>query len=514
MRARSLGRRGDLLRRRRRLLGRGRDLLGRRRRLLGERGDLVGRCDDAARCGCGCPRRRRRSARTPPWRPPRSRTTRRSGVRRPRRPRPSAPSRPGSRRSAAAIDAAACCDSSASLRTSSATTAKPRPCSPARAASMAAFSASRLVWPAMPVIVSTMPPICSDLPESDWIASVISPVDARSASIALLACSAAATPSPATTAACAGCGTRLLGRRCGPRRHGATCCSAPAATSATAFAISPTARPASSEVVAICCDEAPSTVARSETSPISFCELVDRAVVGGNGADQALADAVDSLRDRPDLVATRALDLLGDRVDGDGEVAVGQLLEGGLEGRGVVLLEGCEPVEHRGDRAADAAAQEKCDPKPEQRCEHETERRERRGGRLRVVRGRDGVCDAGVEMVCERREGGLLGLVEPVHDRVTGVVVVALRRVHGLQRRDVLGVVDGVAGIEVLHQLRGDGVVARGDRGLQGLLARDDGGGSVLEVARVLRVLVGLGAAQEDVLQLLVLDLEVRAQQR
>ena len=35
---------------------------------------------------------------------------------------------------------------SASLRTSAATTAKPLPCSPALAASIAAFKASRLVW--------------------------------------------------------------------------------------------------------------------------------------------------------------------------------------------------------------------------------------------------------------------------------------------------------------------------------------------------------------------------------
>jgi hypothetical protein len=54
----------------------------------------------------------------------------------------------------------------ASSFTSAATTAKPRPASPARAASIVAFSASRLVWPAMVVIIVTTSPIRAAAPLS------------------------------------------------------------------------------------------------------------------------------------------------------------------------------------------------------------------------------------------------------------------------------------------------------------------------------------------------------------
>ena len=60
------------------------------------------------------------------------------------------------------VAAAASSDWAASRRTSSATTAKPFPASPALAASTAAFRASILVWNAMFCMVVIIWPICSD----------------------------------------------------------------------------------------------------------------------------------------------------------------------------------------------------------------------------------------------------------------------------------------------------------------------------------------------------------------
>jgi hypothetical protein len=68
------------------------------------------------------------------------------------------------------ISRAAAADRCARARTSLATTANPRPDSPARAASMAAFSARMLVWKAMPSMVVVMSPMRLD---AAWMPSMV-----------------------------------------------------------------------------------------------------------------------------------------------------------------------------------------------------------------------------------------------------------------------------------------------------------------------------------------------------
>jgi len=78
------------------------------------------------------------------------------------------------------ISLAASLDWSARVLISSATTAKPRPASPALAASMEAFKESRLVWAAILLMIFANAPIafvCSFKETmSFWIAKVISSV--------------------------------------------------------------------------------------------------------------------------------------------------------------------------------------------------------------------------------------------------------------------------------------------------------------------------------------------------
>ncbi|MNL23513.1 hypothetical protein D3C87_1449060 [compost metagenome] len=61
----------------------------------------------------------------------------------------------------------------ASVRTASATTAKPLPCSPARAASTAALSANRFVWNA----ISSITEMISSIFFEDLEISVIEPIN-------------------------------------------------------------------------------------------------------------------------------------------------------------------------------------------------------------------------------------------------------------------------------------------------------------------------------------------------
>ena len=79
----------------------------------------------------------------------------------------------------------------ASALTSDATTAKPRPVSPARAASMVALSASRLVCEAICEIRPTTDPmrsVASARERIDWLVRSASPTAARAMSTPLLAC--------------------------------------------------------------------------------------------------------------------------------------------------------------------------------------------------------------------------------------------------------------------------------------------------------------------------------------
>ena len=92
----------------------------------------------------------------------------------------------------ALIDSVDRIDRSASLRTSAATTAKPLPDSPARAASIAAFSASRFVCPEISLISSRISPIFC----------VRSPSDSARSEIASTFSCMSAMVSPARSAAC------------------------------------------------------------------------------------------------------------------------------------------------------------------------------------------------------------------------------------------------------------------------------------------------------------------------
>jgi hypothetical protein len=99
---------------------------------------------------------------------------------------------PWTARICAAMSSVAFAVCTASDLTSEATTAKPRPASPARAASMVALSASRLVCPAMSLISSTTSPIFCAAAASPAICALVvsaSLTEARTTSVVRTNCS-------------------------------------------------------------------------------------------------------------------------------------------------------------------------------------------------------------------------------------------------------------------------------------------------------------------------------------
>jgi hypothetical protein len=109
-------------------------------------------------------------------------------------------------------------------------------------------------------------------------------------------------------------------------------------------------------------------------------------------------------------------------------------------------------------------------------------------------------------------QGVLLRMVEAVHDRVAGRGVEALGRLHGGHRLRERAVVARIAGLEGLQERVDLLVVALRQLAFQNGEPLVDVGGGVPELTLVLLQRRRIGAAEEDVLQLLMLHLEGRAE--
>ncbi len=136
---------------------------------------------------------------------------------------------------------------SASCRTSSATTANPRPCSPARAASIAAFKARRFVWAAMSSITETILPISADFSPRSETRVLTEPTASAMRSIPSIVFWTASTPLPAASFA-----------RFAPSEAFSAFSVTPLAASATSETI------ASASLIAIDCCSEPVRIASTE----------------------------------------------------------------------------------------------------------------------------------------------------------------------------------------------------------------------------------------------------------
>ena len=206
---------------------------------------------------------------------------------------------------------------------------RPRPrsrgrCSPARAASIAALSASRFVCSAIAVIVAAMPPMSSDFALRPRIDSAAAVEDSRTACIASktsltalppasaasrVRCAAATVSCASATPCCVAAATSsvveralpgavdLASRRRAPRRRPPGRSRPPRGRSAR------TRRPSR-------CDVPETLSALRATRPIASDERAARVVVGADRGQRVLAHGVDGAGDLAELVAADVLDRL------------------------------------------------------------------------------------------------------------------------------------------------------------------------------------------------------------